>query len=231
MNNNIDKTGNKNIIRIVIIAIITVILITILSCFVWYFNSISAVDKSNENEIEIEIPEGSYATKIADILLENNLIKSKKAFKIYIRLNNSTDLKAGTYYLKQNMSLKDIINTIKSGNNSQKNITYIEGKNIRWLAKEIAKTTNNSEEDVYNLLKNEEYIDSLIEKYWFLTDDIKDENIYYPLEGYLFPDTYSIKSKNTSVEDIFEKMLDEMENTLEEYKELIEEKGYNVNKI
>ena len=231
MNENKNEKSNKKIVKITIISIVTVLLITILSCLIWYFSSTSAVNKNNSNVIEINIPEGSYATQVADILIENKLIKNKTAFKIYIKLNNSTDLKAGTYYLKQNMSLNEIINIIKSGNTSQKSITYIEGKNIRWLAKEISKETNNTEEDVFNLLKNGEYIDSLIEKYWFLTDEIKDENIYYPLEGYLFPDTYSIKSKDVKVEEIFEKMLDEMENNLNDYKEIIESNGYDVNRI
>ena len=67
---------------------------------------------------------------------------------------------------------------------------------MRWLAKEIANITSNTEEDVFDLLENEEYIDSLIDKYWFITDEIKDEDIYYPLEGYLFPDTYAIENKD-----------------------------------
>jgi hypothetical protein len=39
--------------------------------------------------------------------------------------------------------------------------------------------------NAYNNYNN--YIDELISKYWFLTNDIKNKNIYYPLEGYLFP--------------------------------------------
>ena len=61
---------------------------------------------------------------------------------------------------------------------------------MRYYAKQIAANTNNTEEDVFNLLKDEKYIDSLIEKYWFLTDEIKDEEIFYPLEGYLLPDPF-----------------------------------------
>ena len=38
--------------------------------------------------------------------------------------------------------------------------------------------------DIFDLLKNEEYLNSLIEKYWFITDEIKNEDIYYSLEGY-----------------------------------------------
>ena len=72
---------------------------------------------------------------------------------------------------------------------------------------------------------------TLIEKYWFITDEIKNKDIYYPLEGYLFPDTYAIANKDTKPEEIFEKMLDKMESVLEPYKEEIEESKYNVHEL
>ena len=63
--------------------------------------------------------------------------------------------------------------------------------------------------NAYNNYNN--YIDELISKYWFLTNDIKNKNIYYPLEGYLFPDTYNVM-KDTDIKDIITKMLDETDN-------------------
>ncbi len=225
-----DLIKNK---KIIIIGIIAIILLIIISFMIWYFISISHVG-NNEEEIEITIPLGSGTNRIAEILKENNLIKNETAFKLYVKINNVSDFQAGTYYLKQSMNLKEITDMLKTGimhDPNQLNITYLEGKNIRWLANKIAETTNNTEEDVINLLENEEYIDSLIEKYWFLSDEIKDENIYYSLEGYLFPDTYTLENKDAKVEDIFEKMLDRMEEILDEYKEQIENSNYSVHEI
>lgn len=226
-----NRLGKKNLILIGVIAIILLILIISL---IWYFISISPLNNKVQDEIEVTIPLGSGTSKIADILKENSIIRSKLAFKIYVRINNVSDFQAGTYYLKQSMDLKEITEMLKTGvmhDPNQLNITYIEGKNIRWLAKAIADVTNNTEEDVYNLLENEGYINSLIEKYWFITDEIKNEDIYYSLEGYLFPDTYTIENPDAKIEDIFEKMLDRMEKVLSEYKDEIESKGYSMNKV
>ncbi len=231
MNKLLSKLGKK---KLIIIGLIAIILLIIIFSLIWYFVSISPLNKRTQDEIEIILPLGSGTSKIADILKENNVIRSKLAFKIYVRINNVSDFQAGTYYLKQSMNLKEITDMLKTGvmhDPNQLNITYIEGKNMIWLAKEIANITNNTEENVYNLLKNEEYINSLIEKYWFITDEVKSEDIYYPLEGYLFPDTYIIENPDTKVEEIFEKMLDRMEDVLSEYKEQIESKGYDVKKI
>ena len=226
----LNKLGSKSFIT----GCIGITLLILIIGLIWYFISISPVNKKNQEEIEVTIPLGSGSNQIADILKENNIIKSKLAFKIYVKINKVSDFQAGIYYLKQSMNLKEITEMLKTGiihDPNQLNITYIEGKNIRWLAKEIARITNNTEEDVLNLIKDEEYINSLIEKYWFITDEVKNKDIYYPLEGYLFPDTYALENKNAQVEEIFEKMLDRMEEILNEYKEEIENNKYTVKEI
>lgn len=213
----------------IIILIIGILLITVM----WYFLSLQPFSKNIE-EKEIVVPMGSSANQIANILKENKLIKSKLAFRIYIKINNVSDFKAGTYYLKENMSVKDITKMLQTGvmyDPNQITITYLEGKTFSWLAKKIADVTNNTEEDVFNTVKNEEYLDTIIQKYWFITDDIKNQDIYYALEGYLFPDTYALKNKDVSVEEIFEIMLDQMEKVLNDYKEEIEKNKYSVHEL
>ncbi|MDO5555460.1 MAG: endolytic transglycosylase MltG [Clostridia bacterium] len=222
----------KNV-KALIIGIVSIVVLIIISFGVWYSASISPISK-NEEEIEITIPLGSGTSNIASILKQNNLIKNKIAFKIYVKLNQVSDFQAGTYYLKQNMNLKEITDMLKTGimhDPNQFSITYLEGKNFRWLAKKIAEITNNTQEDVISVLENEQYINTLIEKYWFLTDELKNENIYYALEGYLFPDTYALENKEATVEEIFEKMLNRMEDILKEYKDEINNSKYSVHEI
>ena len=217
----------------IIIAILVLIILLVLGAFLTYRSLISPVSK-NGDEKEIVIPLGSTSEKIATILKDNNLIKNKLAFKIYVKLNKVSNFQAGTYYLKENMDLKSMTEMLQTGimfDPNELSITYIEGKNIKWLVNIIEKRTNNSAEDVYNLLKDEQYLDSLIEKYWFITDEIKNGDIYYSLEGYLFPDTYAIANEDITVEEIFEKMLDKMEEVLNEYKDEIERSNYSAHEI
>lgn len=115
--------------------------------------------------------------------------------------------------------------------NSNFNITFVEGKTISYIAKTIANSTNNTEQDVYDLLNDETYIDSLIQKYWFITDEIKNDNIYYSLEGYLFPDTYAFEDKNVTVKEIFKTMLDQMDKVLSNHKSDIQKSNYSVHEI
>ncbi len=206
----------KKVHKILIICLI-LLLTLFLTPIIWYNSSLNAVSKDNV-PITVTIEIGSGSNTIATILEQNNIIRSKLAFKLYIKLNNVVGLQAGIYELNKNMSVTEIIEILKTGRvmKEQINITFIEGKNMRWIANKIASATSNTAQDVYDLLQDPTYIDSLINDYWFISEPIKNEDIYYPLEGYLFPDTYSFDGKDVTVKDIFKAMLDKMDNVLAE---------------
>lgn len=212
-----------NKIKGIIIGIVVLAIILVVGVIAWYNISLGAVSSSDE-EVEITVPIGTYGVNISKILKENGLIKDETAFKLYIKLNNITDFQAGTYKLSKNMDVKQIINILQNGvmyADSVK-ITFLEGKTIRWYAKTIAENTNFTEDDVYNKLEDTVYLNTLIEKYWFITDEIKNEDIYYSLEGYLWPDTYYFEKDNLTLEKIFEKLLDQTGEKLEKYKAKIQ---------
>ena len=217
----------------IIMVILTLLLVGIFIVGFIYNYSISAVSKKNE-PVTIEIKEGSTPYSIGDILYENNLIKNKFIYKIYVKVNNIKDIKASTYELNRNMNLKKIMDTLKEGNSynpDEIRILFKEGLNVRKIAKIIDEETNNSYDDVMDLMNDKEYIDTLINKYWFLTDSIKNTKIYYPLEGYLFPNKYAFLNKDVSVKEIILTMLDEMDKQLTPYKDKIEDSNLNVHEL
>ena len=110
-------------------------------------------------------------------------------------------------------------------------ITFVEGKNMRYIAKTISENTNNTEEDVYEVLNDSDYINSLVEKYWFITEEITDENIYYSLEGYLLPDTYTFVNKDITVEEIFNHILGYTDKYLSAHRDSIEQTGLTIHQL
>ncbi len=222
----------KNV-ALVLLVLVGVLFVTI---GVVFNVNISPVDKNNSKEITVIIPAGSTKQKVGEILEKEGLIRSASFFNVYLKLFETKDFKAATYKLNKSMALKEIINILEKGNNeSDKDeeikITFKEGINIRQLIKVIVSNTNNTEEDVLNLINDEKYLNSLIENYWFIEDDIKNSKLYYSIEGYLFPDTYIYANKDVKVEDIFAKMLKEMDKKLSPFKEEIEKSGYTVHEI
>lgn len=216
-----------------ILIISSIIVVSILLCILFYNIGLKAVSSDNK-EVEFIIKEGSTYYSVIDKLKSENLIKNKSCFKIYIKLNNKTRLEAGTYKLRKNMSVKEIVEVLDKGNNYNPdviNITYKEGKNMRWIASTIASNTNNTVDDVYSLLKDKTYLNELINEYWFIDESILNENIYYSLEGYLFPNTYQYMNKDVSVKDIFKSMLDEMNEQLSIYKNELLNSGHSIHEL
>lgn len=229
----INRFKNLSTIIKIIFIICTLLIILFLSLLIWYNNNVNGKSDDLSN-IVVKIEMGSGNSKIADTLEQSGVINSSTAFKIYTKLNKISDLKAGTYSLNESMSFEEITEELKKGIVFSKeafDVTFIEGKNMRWIAKYIAENTNNSEKDVFDLLKDDNYIDSIIDEYWFLTEDIKNKDIYYPLEGYLFPDTYNVKNKDITVKEIFKIMLDKTDKVLEKYRKDIENSKYSIHEI
>lgn len=207
---------------IILGAILLVILIAIISSIIWYQISLKQPNKDTNQDIQaiVEIESGTSANEILNLLKQNNVIKSPFASKIYIALHEVKSLQAGKYLFTGNETMPEVVNILSSGKvmDETVTITFLEGKNMRYIASTIAEKTDNTINDVYKTLEDSEYITSLIDKYWFLTDKVKNSAIYYPLEGYLYPDTYSFENKEVSVKTIFEKMLDKMDKVLTKYK-------------
>ena len=215
--------------------IIPIIIILLMGALVGLcFYMVSPVSNKNTKVVfEVKKFEGDYGMKaLISELKDEKLVKNETFTYYYARLNKF-DIKAGTYILHPNMSLREIFEKISDSKNAKADtvtITFKEGLNMRGIASVITKNTKITEEEIFNKLKDIDYIKSLIKEYWFLTDDILDPNIYYPLEGYLAPDTYEFK-KDSTIEDIFKKMLDQESDILDSYKDSLEKNSLTIQQI
>lgn len=203
------------------ILVIVLIIGILVGSFFFFTGPVNSFDK---NDIEVEIKSGTSREKIAEILKEKGLIRSTNVFKLYLKVNKITNLKAATYLMNKSMSLEEIVKELEKGSTYNPNriiLTFKEGERITGYAKVIDDKTNNSYDDFINTINDKEYLNELISKYWFLTDNILDDDIYYSLEGYLAPETYFFDNKDVSVKDIVNTMLKQEEKVLEKYKDKI----------
>lgn len=206
---------------LIIITLFLILVLIMLGCWSYL---LAPVDKNSDAAIVVVIPEGSGIKSIAKILKDKNLIKNDFIFVVYTKINKTNSLKASTYELKKSMDLEEIVNILQKGNSynpDEIKITFKEGEKITDYSLEIAKNTIHTPEDVIGVMIDREYLSTLISKYWFLTDKILDPNIYYPLEGYLFPNTYHFENNEVAIQAIIERMLQETEKKLEKYKTIM----------
>jgi len=233
MKSNKKKKNKKKIKKKILFLVFGLSLLFILFvifgiCYYFY----SPVNNENKN-IDVVIPSGSSYYDIASILKEKDLIRNEKFFVLYLKVKGIDNIYAASYRFNYNMNVSKIVDVLLLGgaNTNQISITFKEGLNMRQVASLIDKNTDNSYKDVMNKLKDKKYLDSLINKYWFITKDVKNSKIYYSLEGYLYPDTYYISGKDATVEEIFEVMLDRMDEVLSKYKTEIEKSSYSVHEL
>lgn len=217
---------------IFIIAIVLVVVIT--GGLFFYLSGLGAVDSSNEDPITVNIPTGSGASYIVEVLDENGLVKNKTCAKINARIGGYNSLQANTYIFSKSMTLPEMFKAINTGDFnylSKEKLTVREGLTIPQVAEAIAAELPFSKDELMKKWSDKAYLKELIDKYWFLTDDILDPDIKYPLEGYLYPETYFITEENPSIESITVMMLDMMDDQLTSIKSELESNKYSIHEI
>lgn len=143
---------------------------------------------NNKGEIiQIEIPQGLPAAKIAGLLKEKGVIESTLWFKICLKLSGAAPLlRSGVFRLQKNTSSCEVIWRLTTDSGAElKKVVILEG----WRSEEIAE----------ELLKA-----GVIEDISSFVQTVRREEA----EGYLFPSTYLFR-KNTPPQEIIKVMNDE----------------------
>lgn len=217
-------------IPIVVLSFLSICIIALIVVVFIYFNGLKSVSKNSE-VVTFTVNENETFSTLSDDLKKSGLIKSELFYKIYIKLNKPSNLQKGEYKLNKNMDVKKIVSILNNGANAKGvKITFKEGINMRKVISLITTNTNITEEQIIKKLKDTSYQDKLIMKYWFLKSEIKNQNLYYSLEGYLYPDTYEFK-ENASIEEIFETMLDNTDSKLKKYESSLLNNKYSIHEI
>ena len=206
-------------IKTLLILLLGVVCLLFGGAMFYYQNSLGAVSDDSTN-VMFEVKQGESAKVVIKNLYDANLVNNELTAYIYYRLHDINNLQAGTYGLNRTMDLETILDKISTGDAVHElvQITFLEGKRVPKYVNLISKGFGYTEKEIYDTISDTTYLNELISKYWFLTDEILNKDIYYPLEGYLYPDTYQF-SKNATIREVIEKMLDNTASKLEPYKE------------
>lgn len=233
--NNLIKRGEeaskvRRIASIIIIGFILILMIGGLSGYLYIKSALEPVDEENSEAIEVEIPIGSSSSTIASILEENGVIKDARVFRFYSKFNNVNEFQAGNYTFNTAMNMDEIIESLQSGKiivDPTYNVTIPEGLTVDQIADIYSEQLSFSKEEFLEVANDSEFIQKLIDSYPnLLTEDILDEEIRTPLEGYMFASTYDFYEENPSIESIIERMVEQTDVIYNKYAGRISELGY-----
>lgn len=200
--------------------------------------------KNIKEPIIIEIEKGTYASNIAEILEEENVINDSLTFRLYAKLNGyEQNFKYGTYTFSGKLPYKKLAKMLSEEGASAKTVTvtipegtgindYIKDVNgndvtVPGIATLLERAGVCTKEDFIAALKNYKTDSGFLK-------NANDGKTYYTLEGYLFPETYEFyayDSKECAVLAI-ERMVAETEKRFTEEMILDAQKGgMSVNEI
>ncbi len=201
---------SKKIILIIVFMLIGAALLAGL----YFWNQVSLPAGSSDETVLYQITSGQGVKEIADNLEKQGLIRSAYWFEWYVYLEGSeSDFIAGTYSLRPDMNMREVVSALKSGNTAaERSITILEG----WTTEEIGEyleqegvVSKDSFVEGASLNDSRDIIPG--KTYDFLADKPDGQG----LEGYLFPDTYRI-FETAETADIIERMLNNFGNKFTE---------------
>lgn len=227
----------KKILRQLLIFLISLALVLgsiALAVQTVYNKFIKPVDPEDDTLITVEVPMGTSINGIAEILYENNLIRNTAAFKLMVDLSNkSNKMQAGKYELSKSMTIQEIINELMTGQVSVSTVlvTIREGDDIRTIASRLVDEYNmnfTEEQFIAEARRVEKYMDD----YPFLRNIPEERReSEFPMEGYLFPDTYYFYADSTP-ERIIRTMLGEFDAKFtQEMRDLADEQGMTMDEV
>jgi UPF0755 protein len=139
------------------------------------------------NLVKFEVAPGQKSNAVVSQLHDQQLIRSRPAFQLYLALHGLRGkLIAGSYQLRRSYSSAEIADIITSGKVTENRLTIPEGTNLLQIKKLVSeKGITTDQFDV--ALKADYGKDFLIGR---------PHNV--SLEGYLFPDSYQVDSTTTA---------------------------------
>ncbi|MEM7179805.1 MAG: endolytic transglycosylase MltG [Spirochaetota bacterium] len=146
-------------------------------------------------KVEFTVKRGEGSISVGKRLEKEKLIRSASYFQWLLKIGGNTrKIKQGMYILHNGMHTRDVIQTILSGKVKMRSFTIPEGYNNRQIGDLLTKKGFVESRETFLEITRQE---SLREKYKIPGKDV---------EGYLFPDTYSVPY-HYRAEDIVKLML------------------------
>lgn len=191
----------RNIFRLFLVLVIVGVLAAG-GAYFWYQDTVFGAVKLADEQVKITAVEGDTPITFATKLNEAGILKNTEAWRLYLRLSSAeVNLQAGNYFFSGDVNFPKVVEIINAGPKLiAVNVAIPEGLRIDEQAQIIGTAFNDSADQAENGISfsSSEYlaIAEQPDRYTFSAEIQAFLNLHKPagpsLEGYLFPDTYTI---------------------------------------
>jgi UPF0755 protein len=178
-----------------ILALALLLIVAAVAAGAWFYQGLGRPYRGySEPEQFVEIPQGSGPAAMGRRLEEAGVVRSAASFRLAVWMRGvGQRLQAGEYRFSEPMSVIEVVDKIARGDVHLVSITFPEGWTIRQKAALYEKRGFGSAEEFREAAGNESLIADL-------------DPAARDLEGYLFPDTYSLP-RTVSAGQLVERMV------------------------
>lgn len=197
------KKSRKWLWFLLIPAIIVVLAIaSVFATILWYQDALQPRSQSSTS-VSIPIASGATISQVGQELEQKGVIKSSLAFTLYMKLNNKSTIKTGTYFFAPNQSVSEIVDWLNDGRVGMRKITILPGQTQSQIKKSLV--DNGFALDDVNRAFTKTYAGPLFDG----------KPATANLEGYIFPETYFVDTDSTA-DQLLQRTFDEFEKHIEQ---------------
>lgn len=217
------------------VAIVMLVCVAVVVLAVVQFgrNWVLPANADDTQMVEVDIPNGMVVSQMGDELEKDGIIRSSRAFNLYVRLTGSAgNLQAGVHRLSPSMTMGEVVSAMQEGASESGllKVTVNEGLTVDQIADIVAESTSYSADDFLALMADDAFLSELVQQYPILTDSYNNPNVRYVLEGYLFPATYDF-NEDDGLESLVTQMVDKTNEVLLTYQSQIDASSYSLQDI
>ncbi|HEY8529088.1 MAG TPA: endolytic transglycosylase MltG [Paenibacillaceae bacterium] len=184
--------------------------------------------------VRVTVERGMRAQQVAELLEQHGLIRDAWLFGAWLKWKGEgSRFQAGIYEFVPGTSREEIVRKLNVGETvapATFRFTIPEGLTIRQMADRLEKAGAVSADEFLRAARD---LSRFAEFEWVRAIPA-DAGIIEPLEGYLFPETYEMRTGSTA-EDIIRRMLAELDRKLgslpEDWMETMEERGLTLHEL
>lgn len=199
------RKKHRGISALIMIIVIIAVSVLLSSLLIVYGQDLLGINSDSSTKI-VTIPQGASMDEIAETLEANDII-AKPDFFVFIAgmSDKDTDIKPGDHELRPDMAYETILSELVSDpldSALSVNITFPEGIRLVDAAELLEENNVCDSEEFMDYFNNDAKFGFAYEEY---LPSFQDEKFYH-MEGYLFPDTYTFYQE-MNVELVCQKIL------------------------